>query len=72
MNQVLGDFKEIRLRLFSDRRIIIENYQELKDIGNDTIVIDNYIITGNFLKISKMDPMMIEIYRDINEILIGE
>lgn len=71
MNQLLGDFQEIKLRLFSDRRIIIENYKKLKDINNDIIVIDNYIIVGNFLKIRKMDPMMIEIYGEINEIIIG-
>ena len=71
MNQLLGDFQEIKLRLFSDRRIIIENYKKLKDINNDMIVIDNYIIVGNFLKIRKMDPMMIEIYGEINEIIIG-
>lgn len=71
MNPLLEDFQEIKLRLFSDRRIIIENYKKLKDINNDSIVIDNYVIVGNFLKVRKMDPMIIEIQGEINEIIIG-
>lgn len=71
MKALLGDFQEIKLRLFSDRRIIIENYNQLKDIKDDSIIIDNYIIVGNFLKLRKMDPMMIEIQGEIHEILIA-
>ena len=71
MNQLLGDFQEIKLRLFSDRRIIIENYKKLKDINNDIIVIDNYIIVGNFLKFRKIYKKMIKKYGEVREIIVG-
>ena len=52
---------KIKLTIYKDEKIIIENYQELKDINEEYIIVDLYRIAGTFLKIKKMDNYMIEI-----------
>jgi len=63
---------KIKLTLYKDEKIIIENYQELKDISEETIVVDLYKVIGNFLKIKRMDNYMIEIYGRISQIKISQ
>lgn len=62
----------VKLSIYQNEKIIIENYQELKDITDTSVIVDLYIINGNFLKIKKMDNYMIEISGVISQILIGK
>lgn len=63
---------QIKLSIFNNQKIIIENYNELLDIGEEKVVVDIYTISGNFLKVSKMDNYMIEIEGIIRQIIINE
>lgn len=63
---------KVKLTVYKDEKIVIENYQELKDIGDEFICVDIYKITGNFLKIKKMDNYMIEINGVLNAISINK
>lgn len=62
----------VKLSIYLDNRIIIENYDELSSIGENEIKIDIYHIVGEFLKIHRMDDYMIEINGKINQIIIGK
>ena len=61
---------KIKLTIYKNEKIIIENYQELKDISDDEIIVDLYRINGSFLKIKKMDNYMIEILGSVAAINI--
>lgn len=61
---------KIKLTIYKNEKIIIENYQELKDISDEVILVDIYQIRGSFLKIKKMDNYMIEILGSISAINI--
>ena len=61
----------IKLSIYLDSRIIIENYSELKNISENEICVDLYVITGSFLKINRMDNYMIEINGSISQIIIN-
>lgn len=61
---------KIKLTLYKNEKIIIENYRELKDITEEFIIVDFYQIVGTFLKIKRMDNYMIEIYGKISQIKI--
>ncbi|HHU55455.1 MAG TPA: hypothetical protein GXZ48_02030 [Acholeplasmataceae bacterium] len=63
---------KIKLTLYKNEKIIIENYQELKDISEEFIVVDLFKINGSFLKIKRMDNYMIEIYGKISQIAINQ
>ncbi len=60
----------IKLILRNNDQIIIKNYHQLKDITENSIWIDNYIINGIFLKITTLDEELIQIYGKIKEIKI--
>lgn len=64
--------EEIKITLHSDSHIIIRNFNELKDINDDYILIDNYLLIGKLLKITVLDESYIEIYGEIKEIKIIE
>ena len=61
---------KIKLTIYKDEKIIIENYEELKDITEEVIIVDMYHIKGLFLKVKKMDNYMIEITGTISVINI--
>lgn len=62
--------EEIKITLHSDNHIIIRNFNELKDINDDYILIDNYLLIGKLLKITVLDESYIEVYGKIKEIKI--
>ncbi len=62
----------IKLSIYKDEKIIVENYKDLKDINEEEIVVDLYRIKGNFLKIKRMDNYMIEIEGIISQIKIDK
>lgn len=62
----------IKLSLYRDRRVVIENYDKLLDLTAEMIKVDIYKIIGKFLKLTKMDGYMIEVVGEVGEIIIGE
>ncbi len=58
------------LRMFDQQKIIIENYHEIIDISPDSIIVDQYIIVGEILRVTRLDQVVIEIYGKIKEIII--
>ncbi len=63
---------KIKLSIYGNKRIIIENYDNLMDISDLEIIIDDYKIIGDFLKIRRMDNYMIEIDGKISSIIVGK
>lgn len=61
----------IKLSLFSNERIIIENYKCLKEINDDYIIVDEYNIFGNNLKIKIMNKYMIDIFGVVRKIEVS-
>jgi hypothetical protein len=64
--------ENIKLSIYSDQRIIIENYGKLMDLNEDLIKVDIYTILGTFLKINQMDSYMIEVIGTISQVIIDE
>lgn len=72
MNGMWSKTINLKLKLYENKLIIIENYRKLHDFQSEYIMIDNYLIVGNFLKISKMDGSVMEIEGTISEIKVLE
>ncbi|HHZ18798.1 MAG TPA: hypothetical protein GX390_05875 [Acholeplasmataceae bacterium] len=62
----------VKLTIYRDERIVIENYDRLIDLTAETIKVDIYTIVGKFLKLTRMDGYMIEVVGEVGEIIIGE
>ncbi|MFA7435504.1 MAG: hypothetical protein WC006_03955 [Bacilli bacterium] len=62
----------VKISIYRDNRIIIENYQKLLDLSEELIKVDIYSIYGDFLKLKQMDNYMIEIIGNINRVVIHE
>lgn len=62
----------IKLSLFSNERVVIEKYKCVKEISDDKILIDSYLIKGSFLKIKQMNSYMLEIKGIIYSIIIKD
>lgn len=60
----------IKLSIYSNQRIIIEDYHQLVDLTDEMIKVDIYTILGNFIKLIQMDSYMIEIIGTIHQVLI--
>lgn len=63
---------ENKISLYNNYRCIIENYKVIKTIENNIIIIDNYIINGENLKIKRMNDYLIEIIGKIIKIDLGD
>ena len=51
--------KITKLSLYNNDKVVIENYSNIKDINDDLIIIDNYLIIGNNLKIKQIEEYFI-------------
>ena len=60
----------IKLSIYGNKRIVIENYRRLLDLNEELIRVDIYTIVGKFLKLTQMDSFMIEVLGAIQQILI--
>ncbi|HHX00371.1 MAG TPA: hypothetical protein GX740_03600 [Acholeplasmataceae bacterium] len=62
----------IKLSIYSNQRIVIEDYNRLLDLSENLIKVDIFSIYGKFLKLKQMDSYMIEIFGDIHQVIINE
>jgi hypothetical protein len=62
----------VKLSIYNDNRIIIENYSNLLDLNDEQIKVDIYTIVGKFLKLRQMDNYIIEVIGTISEIVVEE
>ena len=63
---------ENKISLYNNYRCVIENYKVIKTIENNIIIIDNYSINGENLKIKRMNDYLIEIIGKIIKIDLGD
>lgn len=61
----------IKVSVFSNKRIIIENYKSILDISDNKIIVDQYNILGSNLSIKLMNKHMLDIYGVVNNIEIS-
>ena len=61
----------IKLSIFSNKRIVIERYKQVKEISENKIVIDEYVINGKILKIKLMNKYMLDISGEVSSIEIS-
>ena len=62
----------VKISIYNDKRIVIEDYNKLLDLTDSLIKVDIYSIHGKFLKLRQMDNYMIEIFGDIDRVIINE
>lgn len=70
MNKLIPEFTDHKLKIYNYRKLILENYLEIKEISKELIIIDQYYIIGKKLTINLLNQFIIEIYGDIEEIKI--
>lgn len=68
----MKNYMNVKITIYADKRIVIENYNKLYDLSESLIKVDIYSIYGKFLKLKQMDNYMIEIFGDINQVIIDE
>lgn len=68
MNKLIPELADNKLKVYNYQRIIIENYQDVKELTNELIIVDRYNIFGKNLKVMILNQFMIEIYGDIEQI----
>lgn len=62
----------VKISIYNDKRIVIEDYNKLLDLTDSLIKVDIYSIYGKFLKLRQMDNYMIEIFGDIDQVVVNE
>lgn len=62
----------VKISIYNDKRIVIEDYNKLLDLTDSLIKVDIYSIYGKFLRLKQMDNYMIEIFGDIDQVVVNE
>lgn len=70
VNIVKKNKNNIKLSIYNNTKIVIENYNNIIDLNDNKIMIDNYNIIGTNLKIPSIDEYYIIITGLINNINI--
>lgn len=60
----------IKISLYNNTKIVIENYNKIIDLNDNIVIIDNYEIKGLNLKIANIDEYYIIINGKINNLCI--
>ena len=60
----------IKISLYNNTKIVIENYNKIIDLNDNIVIIDNYEIKGLNLKITNIDEYYIIINGSINNLSI--
>lgn len=70
MHKLIPEFEQTKITLWDNQKIVFENYQKLRDISNEIIKIDKYIVKGKNLKIEELNRFIIKIYGEIKELIV--
>ena len=70
MNKLIPALELVKITLWSNQKIVVENYKKLIDLSEEVIKIDQYLIKGKKLKIEELDQFIIKIYGEIEELII--
>ena len=70
VKNILPKMNESILKVFSDRKMVVENYHFMDELSDDKIVLRDYIIEGKKLIVKRMDGFLIEIEGDIDKITL--
>ena len=62
MNKLIPEFTDHKLKIYNDRKLILENYLEIKEISKELIIIDQYYIIGKKLTINLLNQFIIEMH----------
>ena len=68
INKMLPNIKENIIKVFSNKKVIIENYHFLDTLSKEKIRLKQYEIFGENLYIKRMDGYIIEIEGTIERI----
>lgn len=64
--------KKMKIVIYDNNKCVIEDYNTIKKIENESIIIDFYQVSGKNLKIKQMNDYLIVINGIIEHILIGD
>ena len=64
--------EKIKITMYNNEKVIVNNYNKLLDISLEVVKIDNLLIKGDNLKIKKMDNYLIEIWGKVSIIQYEE
>ena len=70
MNKLIPTLELVKITLWSNQKIVVENYKKLIDLSEEVIKIDQYLIKGKKLKIEELDQFIIKIHGEIEELII--
>lgn len=68
MKNILFNINDSFFKLVNKNKLIVCNYLNIKDISQEKIVLEKYLIEGNGLVVKKMDQYEIEIIGVIESI----
>lgn len=68
MKNILFNINDSVFKLVNKNKLIVCNYLNIKDISQEKIVLEKYLIEGNGLVVKKMDQYEIEIIGVIESI----
>lgn len=68
VDYVIPKIKENVLKVFSNNKVIIENYNLMTFLSSEKIILRKYEIVGKNLIIKRMDGYLIEIEGEISKI----
>lgn len=64
--------KKMKIGIYDNNKCVIENYNIIKIIDKNRIIIDYYQIYGNNLQIKQMDEYLVVIKGEITQLIIGD
>lgn len=70
MNKLFLDLKTLKFSLIDNHKMLIENYEKIKEVSTQLIVIDKYQIKGKCLSIELLNSYQIIISGKVEEIQI--
>ena len=70
MNKIFYDLNTLKLFLLDNHKLVIENYNNINEVSNVSIMIDKYLIKGTGLSIELLNSYQIILSGNIEDIQI--